>query len=266
MKPAVLPRCWFCRCWAVGGIHRRIERPPGPLALHCGDFRQTRGDRRFRQSKAARRQQRPVAGRRCPQPRRWPGAERDPIATVRSCTARRATRPATCTRRAKGHGRPARRAERSCRGNAHARCRRYCPSSRQQPAGKSLVDGQPPSAASNGGGLQPAQGAADPRHLRAGFRGRRVDLEPRWRRQAVASPVEPLESRPHSPARPASMPHLVIEATANLRLETSPRRTAEQANAALFASGIWRGGHQVALRHSEAYRRGTAAGRARLPA
>lgn len=42
------------------------------------------------------------------------------------------------------------------------------------------VDGQPPSAlrptASNGGGLQPAQGTADPRHLRAGFRGRRVDL------------------------------------------------------------------------------------------
>lgn len=56
------------------------------------------------------------------------------------------------------------------------------------------------------------------------------------------------------------MPHLVIEATANLRLETSPGELLEQANAALFASGQF-GEADIKSRFVtlEAYRQGTAA-------
>ncbi|EQL40710.1 5-carboxymethyl-2-hydroxymuconate isomerase [Pseudomonas aeruginosa VRFPA03] len=56
------------------------------------------------------------------------------------------------------------------------------------------------------------------------------------------------------------MPHLVIEATANLRLETSPGELLEQANAALFASGQF-GEADIKSRFVTlvAYRQGTAA-------
>ncbi|HCI1741523.1 5-carboxymethyl-2-hydroxymuconate Delta-isomerase [Pseudomonas aeruginosa] len=56
------------------------------------------------------------------------------------------------------------------------------------------------------------------------------------------------------------MPHLVIEATANLRLETSPGELLEQANAALFASGQF-GEADIKSRFVtlEAYRQRTAA-------
>ncbi|MGU2304032.1 5-carboxymethyl-2-hydroxymuconate Delta-isomerase [Pseudomonas aeruginosa] len=56
------------------------------------------------------------------------------------------------------------------------------------------------------------------------------------------------------------MPHLVIEATANLRLETSPGELLEQVNAALFASGQF-GEADIKSRFVtlEAYRQGAAA-------